>query len=87
MPIKRRKPYEPGQYVVPIATQRIKKLEAIKQQLLELDNRLKMEMFGLKELAGDPVDVDNIINLESEDDLLTSAPKLAQPVSVRTAFS
>lgn len=66
MPIKRRRPFEPGRYVLSIAKQRIKKLVAIKQQLLELDNRLKMEMFGLRELVEDKTDVCRIIDLENE---------------------
>ncbi|VDO04332.1 unnamed protein product [Rodentolepis nana] len=52
MSIRKRKPFELGKYLPNIATQRIQKLEEIKQLLLELDNRLKMENVGLRELTG-----------------------------------
>ena len=57
MSIRKRKPFELGRYLGPITAMRTRKLEAIKQQLLELDNRLKMEMFGLRELSGISGDV------------------------------
>lgn len=57
MSIRKRKPFELGRYLGTISTQRIQKLEEIKQQLLELDNRLKMEMVGLRELTGRSVDI------------------------------
>ncbi|KAL5105121.1 hypothetical protein TcWFU_002329 [Taenia crassiceps] len=57
MSIRKRKPFELGRYLGPISSKRIRRLEAIKQLLLELDNRLKMEMHGLRELVGSPVNV------------------------------
>ncbi|VDD81466.1 unnamed protein product [Mesocestoides corti] len=65
MAVRKRKPFELGRYLGPVSRDRIRKLEAIKQQLLELDNRLKMEMFGLKELSGGDFD----INVSSEESL------------------
>ncbi|KAL5972197.1 hypothetical protein TSMEX_000065 [Taenia solium] len=57
MSIRKRRPFELGRYLGPISSKRICRLEAIKQLLLELDNRLKMEMHGLRELVGSPVNV------------------------------
>lgn len=55
MSTRKRKPFELGRYLGPISSKRIRRLEAIKQLLLELDNRLKMEMHGLRELLGSSV--------------------------------
>ncbi|CDS37996.1 expressed conserved protein [Echinococcus multilocularis] len=57
MPIRKRKPFERGRFLGPVFSERLRKLEAIKQQLLELDNRLKMEVLVLRELSGNPVNV------------------------------
>ncbi|VDL16571.1 unnamed protein product [Hymenolepis diminuta] len=74
MSIRRRKPFELGRYLGTISTQRIQKLEEIKQQLLELDNRLKMEMVGLRELTGRSVDTS---------DEVTGFPNFLQSLSSR----
>lgn len=59
MSIRKRKPFKIGRNVRNISAQKIQKLEEIKQQLLELDNRLKMEMVGLRELSGQPLELNN----------------------------
>lgn len=63
MSIRNRKPFELGRYLGPISTQRIHKLDEIKQQLIELDNGLKMEMVGLRERSGYSVDFYNAITV------------------------
>ncbi|VDM05718.1 unnamed protein product [Schistocephalus solidus] len=52
MHVRKRGPYSSTKYLRSVIINRIKKLRAIKLELHELDNRLKMELLGLNELAG-----------------------------------
>ncbi|BHF80430.1 hypothetical protein SprV_0702355800 [Sparganum proliferum] len=52
MHVRRRGPFSSTKYLRSVVINRLNKLRAIKLELHELDNRLKMELLGLNELAG-----------------------------------
>ncbi|VDM25732.1 unnamed protein product [Hydatigera taeniaeformis] len=62
MSIRRRKPFELARQLENVSCERIRKLEAIKQLLLELDNRLKIEMHSLRQLSGNPIKINEAVD-------------------------
>lgn len=65
MSVRHRKPFQSEKQVHWRVLARIERLEAMKLQLHDLDNRLKMELLSLKQLSG--CDEDDELFLEDDD--------------------